>query len=251
MKLGICLGLLTGLALFASTPGVWAAPKTTESSAALVREYVAALESAGTQITRVEARLKALPPTATPSQVDTIVRPVASKLTPLQRLLTTPPSSTAVTSTSRGATLESIGSPSISPGCGRYRTAALGAHLVVGNTLYKTGLQLTAPAPGLCSKRYVAYAWTLPKNQTIFTTTIALDSTDQFPSPGPIMSFVGNGGVFIPFKYHGKFVTQLQLTEGVKVPLSVDIVGESKLAIWLDPIEGGTSVVDIITDHIS
>ena len=78
MKLGVCLAVLTCVALLASTTGVAASEDTPPSAA--TQAYLAALGPAGAQITRAEAELRALPATATPRQVNKIVATVASKL---------------------------------------------------------------------------------------------------------------------------------------------------------------------------
>jgi hypothetical protein len=65
------------------------------------------------------------------------------------------------------------------------------------------------------------------------------------------MYFLGNSGTKIPFKYKGKFVYQLQLTTNSAIRVTMDIIGESRFTIELDPIGGGTNVVDVINDHIS
>ena len=80
---------------------------------------------------------------------------------------------------------------------------------------------------------------------------VALDATDTFPSRGPIMYFLGSSGVPIPFRYHGKLISHIQLTTNAAIPVTMDIVGESMFTISLDPIGGGTNVVDIINNHIS
>jgi hypothetical protein len=237
MKLGVCLAVLTCVALLASTTGVAASEDTPPSAATLAKAYLAALGPAGAQITRAEAELRALPATATPRQVNKIVATVASKLEAIERLLSPTPA----------ITLESLGKPTISPPCGLYSTPAMGAHLVVANSLYSSGLQLTAP--NTCT-RAVSYEWRLTRRHTSFSATIALDATDQFPSQGPIMYFLGNSGAKIPFKYKGKFVYQLQLTTNAAVRVTMDIIGESRFTIQLDPIGGGTNVVDIINNPV-
>ena len=124
------LYLSLSLAALLSTAGSWAfvsfaAPTTNDAGATavlqkansqtapaeLAREYLAALAPAGAQITKAEAALKALPPTATMAQVQAIVAPLRNPLVPLYRLQGLSATAVPPGPASGGTSLEALGRP--------------------------------------------------------------------------------------------------------------------------------------------
>jgi hypothetical protein len=197
-----------------------------------------------------------LPATATPAATLTALATHAPIAPAPARAPTTPASRTPAKRSL--LTLEGLGSPKISPGCDFYRTRAEGAHLAVGNILFKSGFQLSNVVhPRTTAAGWVEmpcgatanYAWTLTHKHSSFAATLALDASNA--AQGPVVRFLDYFNTPIPFRYRGKLIFSLRLEKNTTYPVTLDLTGENSLIISLAHTDRRASIVDVIGDHVS
>jgi hypothetical protein len=125
----VLLGLL---GLIGGSPAAATVHPAKAQGSAVVQQYLTALGVAGSKLSKVEATLRALGPSATRAQVLVAASPFGPALAPIEALLTAPPPTT----------LEALDPPESQIGGTGYRTTEEGAHLDVGGRLYPNGFQV-------------------------------------------------------------------------------------------------------------
>jgi hypothetical protein len=240
-------GLLWGGDLLAS-----AQPST--SGADLAQQYLAALGPAGTAISTAEAKLKALPITASVAQVQAVVVSLPKALGPLEALIkSSGPSPT-------GTSLQSIGSPTIvgqkGVTCNSYSTPATGGHLVIAGTEYPNGFQMVSPQN--CTELYAGYTWQIGKKYTSLTAEVGYDANNS--CKGSWVKFLGNGSTPLPFTSNGRLRETLPIPAAGLASVSVNLSQQTQLTVQMYFKCYGyysygalsyTSRVDLINDVLS
>jgi hypothetical protein len=239
-------GFLWGGDLLAS-----AQPST--SGADLAQQYLAALGPAGTAISTAEAKLKALPITASVAQVQAVVATLPKALGPLEALVKSgAPSPT-------GTSLQSIGSPTVvgqkGVTCNSYSTPASGGHLVIGGVEYQDGFQMISP-PG-CNESYAGYTWQIGKKYTSLTAQVGYDLNNS--CKGSWMKFLGNGSTPLPFTSNGRLRESLPIPATGLASVNVNLTHQTQLTVqmyfscfgfWSSALSSA-SHVDVVNDVLS
>jgi hypothetical protein len=240
-------GFLWGGDLLAS-----AQPST--SGADLAQQYLAALGPAGTAISTAEAKLKALPITASVAQVKAVVAPLPKALGPLEALVkSSAPSPT-------GASLQSLGNPTIvgqsGVKCNSYSTRASGGHLVIGGVEYQDGFQMIGSQN--CLERYAGYTWQIGKKYTSLTAQVGYDLNNS--CTGSTVKFLGNGSEPLPFTSNGHLRESLPIPATGLASVSVNVTGQTQLTVQVyfncyvmenTPALSSGSHVDLVNDVLS
>jgi hypothetical protein len=253
------VALVSALALVAAAVGSSEASgaASTPSPAAEAESYIAAIGPAKAELTKVDAELKALPITATRTQVNQIVAPLPASLKPLNAVIgSNGTSSVAPTSSSRFTTAQALGAPAISLDpphtlCGgTYGAAGPGStRITIANQRYEYGFQLEAG----CSGYYyfpndtVVYTWQISGQFSSFTAEVGLDSSNS--EPGGI-EFLNSAGNPMPFTAAGKTVTELILSPGLPISIDVNLLNASSLTIRAGCTEGAKDTTDFVSDHL-
>jgi hypothetical protein len=192
------------------------------------QQWVAALTPASQQFPQIVAKLKALPATATPAQVQAVIAPVAGLIAPAQQLIAVPGTSS----------LEAIGPPSnavdganaSSSGCYSYKTAIQGAVLSMGGAPYTRGLQLTANVSQwnyTCVGTWT-WGWHIAGLFKTFTAMVGLGAGDISPATFTIL---GTNGSPLTFYADGHPVRSTTLMAGLPTKISVNVVGTLNLVV--------------------
>ncbi len=214
----LILGFLWGGDLLAS-----AQPST--SGADLAQQYLAALGPAGTAISTAEARLKALPITASVAQVQAVVAPLPKALGPLEALVKSGAPSPTRTS------LQSRGSPTIvgqeDVNCNGYSTPASGGHLVIAGTEYQDGFQMFGPYH--CDEAYAGYTWQIGTKYKSFQAQVGYDLNNS--CKGSSVKFLGNGSDPLPFTSNGHLRESLPIPATGLASVSVNLSLQTQLTV--------------------
>jgi hypothetical protein len=139
------------------------------SGATLAQQYLADLKPAATGIAAAEAKLRALPVTASVAQVRAIVAPLAPELAKVESLSASQPAAATT-----GPGLETLGHPTVafSGFCGasaKYASSSKGAVLQVGYTRYRSGFQSSG---SFGCRGWINDTWSVPGKYTHFTADV-------------------------------------------------------------------------------
>jgi hypothetical protein len=232
-----------------------ASAQSSTSGADLAQQYLAALGPAGTAISTAEAKLKALPITASVAQVQAVVAPLPKALGPLEALIkTSGPSPT-------GTSLQSLGSPTITgqngEKCNSYNTQASGGRLVIGGTEYQDGFQMISSQN--CQEGHAQYTWQIGTKYTSFTAQIGYDLTNSCAGSG--VRFLGNNSQRLPFMSNGRITETLTIPAKGLASVSVNLAHETQLTVQVlfgcivganyTNYLGGLSAVDVVNNQLS
>ncbi len=239
-------GLLWGGDLLASA-------QSSNSGADLAQQYLAALGPAGTAISTSEAKLKALPITASVAQVQAVVAPLPKALGPLEALIkSSGPSPT-------GTSLQSLGSPTIvgrnGVKCNSYSTPASGGHLVNGGVEYQDGFQMISPQN--CNESYAGYTWQIGTKYGSLQAQVGYDLSNSCGRS--FVMFLGNSGETLPFTSNGQLMESLTIPTKGLASVSVNLTLQTQLTVQVHFrcfIFGriglnSTSHVDLVNDVLS
>jgi hypothetical protein len=227
-------GLLWGGDLLASA-------QSSTSGADLAQQYLAALGPAGTAISTAEAKLKALPITASVAQVQAAVAPLPKALGPLEALIkSSGPSPT-------GTSLQSLGSPTmrscnqVTAGAVRYSIGPV----AFNGKIYQNVLGFAAGS-GCYGTSSVAWTWKLPSNSKSLTATVAINPIASHPET---LWFNGSTGR-IPFTVNGTVVNSVNIHSTSFASISISLVGQKLLTVQLSATGFGMGTVDFITNRL-
>jgi hypothetical protein len=216
------------------------------SGATLAQQYLAALGPAGTAISTAEAKLKALPITATVGQVKTVVAPLPKALGPLEVLIkNSAPSPT-------GTSLQSLGKPTASGDrCGvlGYITPASGGHLIVDGTEYEDGFQISAPSSCTPLGAYGDYTWQIGAKYKSLNAQFGYDTSNS--CRGSMIRFLGNKGEYLPFVSNGPIVEAMNIPAKGLASVSVNLTHQTQLTVRILYDCNENSLVDFVKDVLS
>jgi len=227
-----------------------ASAESSTSGATLAQQYLAALGPAGTAISTAEAKLKALPITASLAQVKAVVAPLPKAVGPLEALIkSTGPSPT-------GTSLQSLGKPSIlgqdGAKCNGYTTPASGGHLVVDGIEYQDGFQMFVPPPCTGAENHVQYTWQIGTKYTSLTAQVGYDLTNS--CTGMVVRFLGNDGERLPFTSNGRITETLTIPAKGLASVSVDLTKQAQLSVQIlfPPVRPSCAdYIDVVNDQLS
>lgn len=252
----LALAATVGVAVQAGGAGTPSTP------AALAESYITAIGNANAALVKAEAKLKALPISATYAQVQAAVAPLGPALKPLEALLATKtpvsvPSQQTTTTTLPPTTLASLGAPSIYEIYeGAPCVPAEPTVVYVGKTwapisygIIRVGYSSAPPAPlNIDGHTYAqggqfewtvnddcggigAYRWAIPASKT-FTAEVGQELSRL--SADVALSFLGNGKP-LSFVANDKTVTSLHLPAKSHPPVlvTVPVAGITKLTVVL------------------
>jgi hypothetical protein len=223
-----------------------ASAQSSTSGATLAQQYLSALGPAGTAISTAEAKLKALPITASVAQVKAVVAPLPKALGPLEALIqSSGPSPT-------GTSLESLGKPTIlgqyGVKCNVYSTSASGGRLVVDGTKYQNGFQMTAPIT--CIEFNAQYTWKIGTKYTSLKAQVGYDVSNS--CTGSYIRFLGNSGEHLPFVSNGRIVGAVSIPATGLASVSVNLTHQAQLTVQLIfTCHTDVSNVDVVNDQLS
>jgi hypothetical protein len=243
----LCLIAATALLIPALLWGgdLHAGAQSSTSGADLAQQYLSALGPAGTAIATAEAKLKALPITASVTQVKAVVAPLPEALGPLETLTQGGGSSPT------GPSLQSLGKPIIDGNydsqCHRYSTPASGAHLIVDGTEYQDGFQVNTSCTG--DGAYGDYTWEIGAKYTSLKVQVGYDLSNS--CVGSAMRFLGNRGEYLPFVSNGKMMEAIGIQARGLVSMNVSITQQTQLTLRIIPNCNQDSIVDFVNDTLS
>ncbi len=211
--LGLALLVLAPLGVVVPIGGLLAGAATLHPVAAqtsavqLVQKYLSALGPAGIKLSKVEAALKALGPTATRAQVLAAVAPLGPALAPIEALLAAPPPTT----------LEALGHQQGPLGYdATYRTTGQGARLDVGGKLYPNGFQVDMLS-------YATLIWPTHDRYATLSAQLGTDGLDRNKGALVTVSFDDSTNTSIPFFDGGKLVFAASVPATGFISLSVPL----------------------------
>ncbi len=226
--------------------GLLASAQSSASGANLAQQYLSALGPAGTAISNAEAKLKALPITASLAQVEAVVTPLPKALGPLEALIqSSAPSPT-------GTSLQSLGKPTIlgqyGVKCNVYTTPASGGRLVVDGTEYKNGFQMTAPIT--CIEFNAQYTWKIGTKYTSLKAQVGYDVSNA--CTGSSIRFLGNSGARLPFTSNGRLTETMSIPAAGLASVSVNLAHQVQLTVQiLFKCHTDVSNIDVVNDQLS
>ena len=226
--------------------GLLASAQSATSGATFAQQYLSALGPAGTAISTVEAKLKALPVTASVAQVKAVVAPLPKALDPLEALIQSgAPSPT-------GTSLQSLGKPAIlgqyGVRCNVYSTPPSGGRLVVDGTGYKNGFQMTAPIT--CIEFNAQYTWKIGTKYTSLKAQVGYDASNA--CTGSSIRFLGNSGEHLPVVSNGRSVGTVRLPATGLASVSVELTHQAQLTLQiLFTCHTDLSNIDVVNDQLS
>ena len=118
-----------------------------------------------------------------------------------------------------GQPTEALGAKNFSGTCYGYKSALQGARLVMANTTYHRGFQVTTLS--VCGGTWT-WAWHIGGQYRTFTAEVGLDSTDTRPAT---LSFVGPTGKPLSFRADGHAVKRTVLISGLPTHVAINLVG--------------------------
>jgi hypothetical protein len=118
-----------------------------------------------------------------------------------------------------GQPTEDMGAKNFTGTCYGYKNALEGAHLVMANSVYHHGFQVTTG--NFCSGTWT-WAWHIGGHYLAFTAEVGLATTDTRPAT---LSFVGPAGRPLSFRADGHSVKQTVLISGLPTKITMNLVG--------------------------
>ena len=230
------LGVLVPVGPLSTASAATRHPAGTQSSTVqLVQAYLSVLGPAGNKLSKVEAALKALGPSATRAQVLAAVAPLGPALAPVEALLNAP----------TPTTLEALPKPVTGDEDSSIRSTLDGAHLDVGGRLYPHGFQVSF-------LEIVEYSWQLHARYTTLSAQVGMDA--RYSGQGGVRMYVEDStNTEIPFTYKGKLVMNAVIPTSGLVPVTVNVAHESEVQLefggGLPRLSEG--VVDVVNDQLT
>jgi hypothetical protein len=238
----VVVALSFGLAATTSAAPALPVARSTSTTAALVKKWLAAPGPASPQFPKIEAALKALPASATAAQVAKVTAPVGGLLTPIENLLPSP-----------YPTLEGLGTPTISEQSKglctgtdpSYESASGGAKLKMAGQIYKDGFHIVTDENSCFPPFTDTFSWHIGGLFQRLTALVGLDESD---STSTVLGFLGPDGKGLTFSADGRSVTSVTLMSGVPTRINISIKGDLKFVIQAS---SGGATVDFANDSLT